>query len=174
MTVGFFDRIRHMASPGTPQPDRTDAESFDLFLSYNSGDRGTVLQVRQELALRHVSSFFDRADLTPGRPWFDELEAAMQGVRGVAVFIGKDGLGTIQKREMQFALARQSAQERRGRIFPVIPVLLDGADPDRFSGFLALNTWVDLRQPTKGPDAFDSVVRALRAGAESAQAGETI
>src|SRR5579864_8373705 len=93
----------------------------DLFLSYNTSDRDAVVRVRQVLSLRNISTFYDRADLTPGQPWFDELEAALRQVRGVAVFLGKDGLGTIQKREMQFALARQASQEKQGRPFPVIP-----------------------------------------------------
>lgn len=111
-----------MATPGSPYPVSANAEPRDLFLSYNSRDREAVLQVRQALTLRQVSSFFDRADLTVGQLWFDELEVALRSVRGVAVFIGKDRLGTIQKREMQFALARQAAEEIKGRKFPVIPI----------------------------------------------------
>jgi hypothetical protein len=48
-------------------------------------------------------------------------------VRAVAVFIGKE-LGGWQKREMYFALDRQVREEKQRRPFPVIPVLLAGAD----------------------------------------------
>src|SRR5271165_5350969 len=97
----------------------------DLFLSYNSTDRGAVVKVRHALAARGISTFYDRDDLSPGRSWFDELEAAMQQARGAAVFMGKDGLGTVQRREMQFALSRQAIEEKAGAKFPVIPVLLE-------------------------------------------------
>jgi tetratricopeptide (TPR) repeat protein len=133
----------------------------DLFLSYNSTNRDTVVSVRQALNLRNISAFYDRADLNPGQPWFDELEAALRQVRGVAVFVGREGLGTIQKREMQFALARQATEEKAGRRFPVIPVLLEGADPEAISGFLALNTWVDLRRQLEDAGALDAFVKAL-------------
>jgi tetratricopeptide (TPR) repeat protein len=133
----------------------------DLFLSYNGRDRDTVARVRKVLSLRKISTFYDRTDLTPGQPWFDELEAALRRVRGVAVFIGKDGLGTVQKREMQFALARQATEEKGQRRFPVIPVLLEGADPDIISGFLVLNTWVDLRRGLENAQALDPFARAV-------------
>lgn len=115
-----------------------------------------------------VSTFYDRAALNPGQPWFDELEAALRQVCGVAVFIGREGLGTIQKREMQFALNRQAAEERAGRRFPVIPVLLQGVDLEAVSGFLALNTWVDLRRQLDDRAALGGFVNALGRQAPSA------
>ncbi len=139
----------------------------DLFLSYNSTDRDAVSRVRRELSDRKISTFYDRVDLTPGRPWFDELEAALRRVRGAVVFIGKDGLGTVQRREMQFAIARQAIEEKAGASFPVIPVLLEGADPDAISGFLALNTWIDLRRGLENSLAFDSFVKAVHEQPES-------
>jgi tetratricopeptide (TPR) repeat protein len=134
----------------------------DLFLSYNSSNRDVVVKVRHALASRGISTFYDRDDLSPGRSWFDELEAAMQQAYGVAVFIGKEGLGTIQRREVQFALTRQAIEEKAGGTFPVIPVVLERADPDAVSGFLALNTWIDLRRGIEDTLALDSFVNAVR------------
>jgi energy-coupling factor transporter ATP-binding protein EcfA2 len=151
--------------------DRSTSGAFarggqrDLFLSYNSSDRNEVVKVQQLLSLRNISTFYDRTDLTPGQPWFDELETALGQVRGVAVFIGKEGLGTIQKREMQFALARQGREEKEGRPFSVVPVLLPGCDAEMVSGFLALNTWVDLRRNVEDPRAIDSFLTAVEAQA---------
>jgi len=102
-----------MGEPGpTPEPF-ANADRRDLFLSYNSSDRASVMKVRTALSVREVSAFYDRADLNPGQPWFDELEAALRQVCGVAVFIGRHGLGTIQKREVQFALNRQASEAPR-------------------------------------------------------------
>jgi hypothetical protein len=77
-----------------------------------------------------------------GFPWPKALEEGLSGVRGVAVFIGRE-LGGWQKREMWFALDRQVREEKQGRAFPVIPVLLQGADLT--PAFLFTNTWIDLR-----------------------------
>jgi tetratricopeptide (TPR) repeat protein len=144
----------------------------DLFLSYNSRDREAVVKVRQLLSLRGISTYYDRADLTPGQPWFDELESVLREVRGVAVFIGKEGLGTVQKREMQFALARQANEERQGASFPVVPVLLPGCDAETVSGFLALNTWVDLRRDLEDTCAVDSFMTAV--GLRAVQPDEAV
>jgi TIR domain len=134
----------------------------DLFLSYNSVDLEAVLKVRETLALQGVSTFYDREGLTPGQPWFEELETALRRVRGVGVFLGRQGPGSVQKREIQFALARQAGEEAGGRTFPVIPVLLEGAEPDVISGFLALNTWVDLRSYAAAGPAIDSLIKVAR------------
>jgi hypothetical protein len=138
--------------------ERGLAAQRDLFVSYNSADRDAVDSVRRAFHAKGISTFYDRDDLTPGQPWFDELEGAVRSVRGAAVFIGPGGLGTIQKREMQFLMVRQADEEAHGKRFPVIPVLLHGADPDAISGFLTLNTWLDLRGGFDDGQAFNSVV----------------
>lgn len=117
-------------------------DSPALFLSYNSSDRSLVVAVQKLLAARGITTFLDRDQLVPGLPWPTALEEGLRGVRAVAVFIGRE-LGGWQTREMYFALDRQASEEKQGRSFPVIPVLLPGADLT--PGFLFLNTWIDLR-----------------------------
>ena len=85
--------------------------------------------------------------------------------RAVAVFLGSQGLGTWQKRELGFALDRQTREEQAARDFPVIPVLLPGADPT--PGFLFLNTWTDLRTGLTDPEALDRLARAVDGGEEA-------
>src|ERR1035441_4976959 len=113
-----------------------------LFLSYNSADRPSVVAVQKLLAARGITTFLDRDQLVPGMPWPQALEEGLRGVRAVAIFIGRE-LGGWQKREMRFALDRQVNEEKQGRTFPVIPVLLAGADLT--TSFLLSNTWIDLR-----------------------------
>jgi Novel STAND NTPase 1/TIR domain len=139
-----------------------DSTQRDFFLSYSSSDRKIIADVQRILSQRQITTFFDRVDLTPGHLWFDQLETALSSVRAVAVFIGRGGLGTVQKREMQLALCRQAQEEKSGRTFPVVPVLLDGADPELFSGFLALNTWVDLSSGIEVDHAMDRLVGVVR------------
>jgi hypothetical protein len=136
----------------------------DLFLSYNSRDRETVVRVWELLQQRNVKTFFDRNNLTPGLPWQDELERAISQVRAVAVFIGSDGIGAWQRPEKELALDRQMREEKAGRRFLVIPVLLPNAETDKVTGFLTRNTWIDLRLGMDNPAtavALDALARAV-------------
>jgi len=134
--------------------------SADLFLSYNRADTEAVQTLRTLIQGRGVGTFFDRDQLLVGMPWPQALEKALRGARGVAVFIGPGGLGLWQKREMAFALDRQVSEEKFDRPFPVIPVLLPGADIT--PGFLFLNTWVDLREDLADSEALDTLVAVVR------------
>jgi hypothetical protein len=78
----------------------------------------------------------------------------------VAIFLGQHEMGLWQKRETWFALDRQVQEERAGRKFPVVPILLDGLEPA--AGFLFLNTWVDLCHDLTDPEALDALSRAVR------------
>ena len=115
---------------------------MQLFISYNSIDRISVIAVQKLLQARGITTFLDRDNLVPDLAWPQALEQTLRAVDGVAVFIGSE-LGAWQKREMWFALDRQVREEKEGRTFPVIPVLLPGAD--LLPSFLFLNNWIDLR-----------------------------
>jgi hypothetical protein len=66
-------------------------------------------------------------------------------------------MGAWQQREYYKALDRQAHEPG----FPVIPVLLPGAD-DPALGFLGLNTWVDLRRGIEDESNVKILVRAAR------------
>ena len=135
--------------------------AFQLFLSYNSADRTSVVAVQRLLEVRGITTFLDRDDLVPGLPWMPALEQGMKDVKAVAVFIGRE-LGYWQKREIPLALDRQVREEKQGRAFPVIPVLLPGADLT--PGFLFSNAWIDLRGGLEGvaaAEALDAFERAI-------------
>jgi hypothetical protein len=150
----------------TPGPDgSSNPASLDLFLSYNSRDRAAVEQVRMLLGARGLSVFYDRESLGLGLDWFEPLERALHQVHGVIVFLGPNGLGRWQKREMVLALDRQTTEPT----FPVIPVLLPGSEANDYSGFILQNTYADLRGGLDDPGALDAIVRAVRG---TAAAGE--
>jgi WD40 repeat protein len=135
--------------------------AFEIFFSYNSADRTSVVAIQNVLKARGISMFLDRDTLVAGLPWPQALEEGLRGVLGVAVFIGRE-LGGWQKREMWFALDRQVREEKQGRAFPVIPVLLHGADLT--TGFLFTNTWIDLRDGLDGvlaAEALDAFQRTI-------------
>jgi hypothetical protein len=143
-----------------------------LFLSYNSVDRSSVVAVQKLLAARGITTFLDRDQLVAGLPWPAKLEEGLRGVRAVAVFIGRE-LGGWQKREMWFALDRQVREEKQGHPFPVIPVLLAGADLTPI--FLFTNTWIDLRDGldtvavAEPLDAFEHAINASKCASAPAE-----
>ncbi len=115
--------------------------SFDVFLSHNSQDKPAVRELRQKLSDRGLKVWLDEEELTPGRPWQEELEAIIQAVPAAAVLVGKDGLGPWEIPEMRACLEECVRRDLR-----VLPVLLPGS-PKRpeLPLFLKRFTWVDLR-----------------------------
>jgi tetratricopeptide (TPR) repeat protein len=159
-----------MANDSPNQPDQSNGRR-DLFLSYNSRDRAAVIHVRRLLLERNISTSFDRDQLSAGSRWVSLLENEVGRSRAVAVFIGPHGLGDWQEMEMQLALVRQIDEKKASRPFPVIPLILPGARPEKELGFLKLYTWVDLRARLDDPAAIDELESAVR-GKATAQLTE--
>lgn len=133
--------------------------AFELFVSYASRDHQAVVSLVEVLEKQEgLKSFVDRYYLVPGRPWPQALERALASSGAVAVCIGPGELGRWQQREMNWALDRQARQPK----LPVIPVLLPGADLESLPGFLAQNTWVDLRGGVADPERVAILAGAAR------------
>ncbi len=147
-------------------------ENFDVFLSYHWRDHAPVEALARRLREQDLTVFLDRWYLTPGQSWPKALEATLAQCRAVAVCIGQGEMGPWQQREQYLALERQVAAERRGQHFPVIPVLLPGAEPPL--GFLSQNTWVDLRSRVDDPTLLNTLVRAIHGQSPGPDAQETI
>jgi hypothetical protein len=140
---------------------KTRIAAPDFFLSYNHVDRDAVLVVQQELEKRGVSTCLDSENFRLGLPWLVTLSNTIQEVRAVIIFIGKAGLGSWQIRELSLSLNRQVQEEKLFKQFPVIPVLLPGADVKEASSFLLLNSWIDLRGGLKTAAALNALARAV-------------
>lgn len=132
---------------------------FDVFLSYHWRDHAQVEGFARRLHEQGLQVFFDRWYLTPGQSWPNALEATLAQCRVVVVCIGQGEMGPWQQREKNLALERQVSAERQGQHFPVIPVLLPGAEPPL--GFLSQLTWVDLRARFDDPVLLTTLVRAV-------------
>lgn len=116
-------------------------DRFDVFLSYNTKDKSEIRELARLLLKRNLKVWWDEDQLVPGRPWQEALEEIIQVVHSAAVFVGKDGLGPWETREM-----RSFLQQFVDRSLPVIPVLLPGAlTKPELPLFLRAFTWVDLR-----------------------------
>jgi formylglycine-generating enzyme required for sulfatase activity len=133
--------------------------TFDVFLSYHWRDHAHVEALACRLREQSLRVFFDRWYLTPGQSWPKALEATLAQCRAVAVCIGQGEMGPWQQREKDLALERQVSVERGGQHFPVILVLLPGAEPPL--GFLSQQTWVDLRTRADDPVLLHTLVKAV-------------
>jgi tetratricopeptide (TPR) repeat protein len=133
--------------------------AFDVFLSYNWRDHEQVEGLAQRLRGAGVNVFLDRWYLAPGANWLRALEGTLNSCKAVVACIGAE-MGPWQLREQYSALERQADEERSGRIFPVIPVLLPGSEPPL--GFLRQNTWVDLRSRPNDSAGLGILVKAIR------------
>ncbi|HZI20689.1 MAG TPA: toll/interleukin-1 receptor domain-containing protein [Pyrinomonadaceae bacterium] len=129
---------------------------YDVFLSYNNRDHAEVEVVARRLKELGLTVFLDRWYLVAGTPWPQHLETILNACRAAAIFLGPYGMGRWQQREQYLALDRQA----KNSDFPVIPVLLPGADPAL--GFLSLNTWVDLRQGLDSPGSLTLLAGAIQ------------
>jgi hypothetical protein len=99
-------------------------ESFDVFISYARVDSRHAADIDSLLRARGLSCFFDRRGLVPGLPWVRGLEQALNAARAATILVGPHGLGNTQQYERDFALIRQTGDPS----FPIVPVLLPGAD----------------------------------------------
>ncbi|MDF0673033.1 MAG: SUMF1/EgtB/PvdO family nonheme iron enzyme [Nitrospira sp.] len=145
---------------------------FNVFLSYHWRDHAQVEALARRLREEELTVFLDRWYLTPGQSWPKELEVTLARCRAVAVCIGQGEMGPWQQREQYLALERQAAAERSGRTFPVIPVLLPGAEPPL--GFLSQNTWVDFRTRVDDPVLLATLVSAIHGQPPGPDAQETV
>jgi hypothetical protein len=132
-----------------------DAEfKYDVFLSHNSKDKPAVEKIARILRDDYgLKVWLDKWNLTPGKPWQEELEEGLENSETIAVFLGEAGFGKWENEEMRVAVnSRVNDPSRR-----VIPVLLPGApESPKLSAFLSRYTWVDLRT---GFDTKESLFR---------------
>jgi hypothetical protein len=115
---------------------------FDVFLCHNSADKAEVKAIGAQLKARGIKPWLDEWELRPGFSWQDVLEEQINEIDAAAVFIGSNGLGPWQKRELKAYLRRFVNNDR-----PVIPVLMATAPQvPQLPVFLEGHTWVDFRK----------------------------
>jgi hypothetical protein len=132
----------------------TSPSQFDVFLCHNSKDKSEVKQIGQQLKQQGLKPWLDEWELRPGLSLMEQLEETIkkiksENLKSAAVFIGNNGLGPWQKKEIEVFLNLSTTNK-----YPLIPVLLSTAPQgaaSEFSSFLANNLWVDFRQQQPEP-----------------------
>ena len=134
----------------------TDA-SFDVFLSYHSGDGEWVGRLKERLVAQGVRVWLDSEQSRPGDRYPGALASAIDNVGCVVVVLSPGSVASPWVEE-EFNLAL--AKRRR-----LIAALIDDAEPP---GFLQGRTWVDFRDPA----AFEASFARLLFGITGERGGE--
>ena len=107
-------------------------KSYDVFISYNSEDVELVETINSALQARGVATFFDTQAMQVGSNAIDGMENGLSQSKAFAVFVGKNGWGLWHKTELNSAIMRHVETKH----YPVIPVLLPGANKNDLPPFL--------------------------------------
>jgi len=127
-------------------------EQFDVFLCHNSEDKPQVIEIAEQLKQCGLRPWLDKWELRPGHSWQDVLEENMEQINAAAVFVGKNGLGPWQRREINAFLRKFVNRE-----CPVIPILLPDAPKEpKLPTFLEEIMWVDFR--TSDPEPMSQLI----------------
>jgi hypothetical protein len=120
--------------------------SFDVFLSYHSGDSQWVGGLKDQLVSHGLRVWLDSEQIRPGDRYPQALADAIDDVGCVVVVLSPGSVASPWVEE-EFSLAL--AKRRR-----VVAALIEDAEPP---GFLQGRTWVDFRDPA----AFDASLAQL-------------
>ncbi len=121
--------------------------NIDAFLSFNSEAREVVKQIATRLIKAGLQVWFDEWQLIPGESVIPSIERGLKAARTCAVFVGTDGQGPWQRKEVEAAIRSQIQNED----FRVIPVLLPDAPKLELPPFLANNVWVEFTEGLGDP-----------------------
>lgn len=93
---------------------------MSVFLSYNSKNRDFVLKIQTFLEKRGFETFFDVQDIESGDKWLTTIEDSLNKSKAAVIFIGDEGVGPWQKKEILDVLDKNLADNE----YKILPVLL--------------------------------------------------
>jgi len=139
-----------MTSAG-PEP------TFDAFLSYHSGNRAWVVELRRDLEARGLRIWMDVDGIRPGEHFLTVLERAIVNARCLVLIVSRGSLfSRMVREEFQLALVRQ---------LPIVSVLIEEATPP--NGFLSTRTYISFVDPAQRSGNLDSLAAVIRGGQSS-------
>jgi hypothetical protein len=140
------------------------ARTYDVFLCHNGEDKPAVRDLAFKLHTKGIEAWLDKAELPGGVHWLKQAAEALQQCRSCAFFVGPNGLGQWQEPELQMAVKRhvKAGNGDRELPFPVIPVLLPGADENSLPKYLDGYTWVAFAQTLDDDEAVQRLACYIR------------
>ena len=146
------DKQRELEMAASILQGKTATRDFDIFLCHNSEDKPVVKEIGEQLKKRGILPWLDEWELRPGVLWQEVLEKQIKNIKSVAVFIGRNGTGPWQDREMLGFLLE--SVERKCLVIPVI--LRDCVKDPELPTFFKGMTWVDFRK--EDPDPLERLI----------------
>ncbi len=142
---------------------------MNIFLSYNRQNQSFVTHIADQLRALNVGTsgalFFDQDNLEPGDVWAQKIKDALVNSDVCVVFIGEQGIGNWQMKEVLEAINRLEMDESS---FRIVPVIVPHSNRDNvqksFHWFLADTQWIEFTSPSDS-DAFQKLVVTLRENA---------
>ncbi len=107
------------------------AEPLHVFLCHNSKDKPvveTILHRVAELSPLSVHPWVDKTDIVGGQSFVDQIGSIVRKADVALVFLGKNGVGPFQEREIATLVKHVTDPARKKLV--ILPVLLDDIDPD--------------------------------------------
>ena len=130
----------------------TESASFDVFISYSSRDRASVLRLVEKLKRRRLRVWIDEDQMRPGEPVIGMIEKGLEASKTIAVVIGKDGFGRYHQAESEVAV--QTQIEKKRSVIPVfLPDIPDEVE-EKLPAFLRRSSYVRFRGGLDDADAF--------------------
>ncbi len=146
------DVQRDLSTAASKLQGKIEIGDFDVFLCHNAKAKPMVKEIGEKLKEQGILPWLDEWELRPGLSWQQHLEKQIKRIKSVAVFVGKDGMGPWQQKEVEAFLIKFA-----NRKCPVIPVLLPDAQRiPRLPIFLGSMTWVDFR--VQEPDPMQRLI----------------
>ncbi len=139
------------------------AEAFDIFLCHNNRDKEEVRRLCTQLREHGILPWLDETELIGGEDWQERIEDQIEKCKTLAFFVGKNGPGEWQRKELAFAM------DREVRIIPVI--LPEAPRKLKLPMSIANMHRVDLSK--NPPDTLKHLIRAITGKQSSGGGGET-
>ncbi|MGW0285594.1 TIR domain-containing protein [Streptomyces sp. NPDC003236] len=140
---------------------RKEIEQYNVFICYNSVDRGIVQSLNYNLRSQGVITWIDDAEVAAGDQHTREIESIIDSVPCAIVAIGPNSMGPWQEQEYYALLNEAITRRKKGAHLRVIPVLLPGAGSIEIPPFLGANSIVDMRGHDAGGENLRKLVDAI-------------
>ncbi|MCW5514733.1 toll/interleukin-1 receptor domain-containing protein [Muriicola sp. Z0-33] len=117
-----------------------------VFLCHNSKDKSFVKVVNANLNLNGIPTWFDIEDIPKGADWYKWIFEHIDECGGIFIFIGNNGIGHIQEKEIGNVLREFNEEEK-----PVVPILIpsykNNVDIPKYIVSQVINrlNWIDFR-----------------------------
>lgn len=141
--------------PSLDDSQKHDEKEISVFLCHNSANKYLVEKIKTQVEERlprkekkKIKLWLDKEKLVGGDPLTPELKSAITEAKCMVVFVGDEGLGPTQTKELRFICLRCKEGNLR-----VIPVILSNYKPYEMPCLPCLQGlhWIDYRKGEEDP-----------------------